>query len=103
MLSSSKPALLAAVVSLALPSSFFSTAALAHTYERCDPDGDHCVRVTCDRDGDECWRKSEHYKNRMYREKGRWVCDSDGDRCHYEYTGRKWEPHWDRDDHDHDR
>jgi hypothetical protein len=29
-----------------------SSAALAHTYERCDPDGDHCVRVKCDSDGD---------------------------------------------------
>ena len=103
MLRSTKAAFLAAAVCLVLPA-FFATTAAARTFERCDADGDHCVRVTCDRDGDECWKRSEHYKKDMYRHEGRWVCDSDGDRCHYEYTGRKWNPHWDHDpDHDHDR
>ena len=66
-----------------------SSVAFAHTYERCDADGDHCVRVKCDHDGDRCWRESEYSKNTMYGGEGRWVCDSDGDRCHYEYAGRK--------------
>jgi len=82
----------------------FSQPAAARTFERCDADGDHCVRITCDRDGDECWRQSEYYNKDIYRHEGRWVCDSDGDRCHYEYNGRKWHPHPDRDhDRDHDR
>ena len=80
-----------------------STMALAHTYERCDADGDHCVRVTCDNDGDRCWRQSEYSKNNIYSRPGRWVCDSDGDRCHYEYTDRKWDPHWEHHDDDRDR
>jgi hypothetical protein len=75
----------------------------AHTYERCDADGDHCVRVTCDSDGDRCWRQSEYSRNEIYTRPGRWVCDSDGDRCHYEYTGRKWNPHWEHRDRDDDR
>ena len=80
-----------------------SGAALAHTYERCDPDGDHCVRVKCDSDGDRCWKQSEYSKKDYYSGPGgRWVCDSDGDRCHYEYTGKKWNPHWDHRDHDDD-
>jgi len=80
-----------------------TTMALAHTYERCDADGDHCVRVTCDNDGDRCWRQSEYSKNNIYSRPGRWVCDSDGDRCHYEYTGKKWNPHWEHHDDDRDR
>lgn len=52
-----------------------STITLAHTYERCDADGDHCVRVNC---------------------------DNDGDKCHYGYTGREHRgehrEHGDRDD-----
>jgi hypothetical protein len=85
--------------------SALSTIALGHTYERCDADGDHCVRVTCDHDGDHCWSQSEHSKKPIYSHPGRWVCDSDGDRCHFEYTGRKWNPHWEHHDHDddHDR
>ena len=82
-----------------------SGAVLAHTYERCDRDGDHCVRLMCDSDGDRCWKQSEHSKKEYYNSTGtggRWVCDSDGDRCHYEYTGRKWNPHWDHHDHDDD-
>ena len=71
-----------------------STMAFAHSYERCDPDGDHCVRVKCDHDGDRCWRESEYGRSEMYNRPGRWVCDRDGDRCHYEYTGREWNPHW---------
>jgi hypothetical protein len=80
-----------------------TTIALGHTYERCDADGDHCVRVTCDNDGDRCWRQSEYSRNTIYSSPGRWVCDSDGDRCHYEYANRR---HHDRDDdrdRDHDR
>ena len=80
-----------------------SSAALAHTYERCDADGDHCVRVKCDADGDKCWEKSEYSKSTIYVRPGRWVCDSDGDRCHFEYKDRKWNPHWDHHDDDHDR
>jgi hypothetical protein len=77
--------------------------ALAHTYERCDEDGDHCVRVSCDSDGDRCWRESEYSKNRIYSAPGRWVCDSDGDRCHYEYTDRKGHREHHDDDRDRDR
>ena len=80
-----------------------STRTFAHTYERCDADGDHCVRVTCDSDGDRCWRQSEYFKSEIYTRPGRWVCDSDGDRCHYEYTGRKWNPHREHRDRDDDR
>ena len=105
MLHASKSVLLAAATCLTLPA-LFATPAVARTYERCDADGDHCVRVTCDRDGDRCWRESEYFGKDIYRHKGRWVCDSDGDRCHYEYTGKRWNPHWDSDhdrgDHDRD-
>jgi hypothetical protein len=80
-----------------------STIALGHTYERCDADGDHCVRVKCDHDGDKCWQQSEYSKSDIYNRPGRWVCDRDGDRCHYEYTGSKWNPHWDHREGDHDR
>jgi hypothetical protein len=82
----------------AIALSAISSIALAHTYERCDADGDHCVRVRCDSDGDRCWQESEYSKNRIYSAPGRWVCDSDGDRCHFEYTDRK--PH--REHHDED-
>ena len=88
MLHASKPLFLAAATLLALPA-FLSTPAVARTYERCDADGDHCVRVTCDRDADRCWRESEYYKKNIYRHRGRWVCDSEGNRCHYEYIGRR--------------
>ena len=87
MIHTYKTLLLAAAACLALPA-FMSTTAVASTFERCDSDGDHCVRVTCDRDGDECWRQSQYYSNDIYRHEGRWVCDSDGDRCHYQYNGR---------------
>lgn len=72
-----------------------SSMALAHTYERCDADGDHCVRIKCDHDGDRCWRESEYSKSTIYGGAGRWVCDSDGDRCHFEYAekGRHHEHH----------
>ena len=83
--------------------STLSTLAFAHTYERCDADGDHCVRVKCDHDGDKCWQQSEYSKSEIYNRPGRWVCDSDGDRCHYEYTGSKWNPHWEHHDDDRDR
>ena len=75
-----------------------TTVALAHSYERCDADGDHCVRITCDHDGDRCWRESEYSRNTIYSPPGRWVCDSDGDRCHYEYENIRRHH-----DHDEDR
>jgi hypothetical protein len=85
----------------AIALSAVSSIALAHTYERCDADGDHCVRVTCDSDGDRCWRQSEYSRNHIYGGAGRWVCDSDGDRCHYEYSDRNGHgEHHDGDDHD---
>ena len=83
--------------------STMSALAFGHTYERCDADGDHCVRVTCDHDGDKCWSQSEYSKNNIYSRPGRWVCDSDGDRCHYEYNGKKWNPHWEHHDDDRER
>jgi hypothetical protein len=95
----SKHLLLAATGFVAM--STMSALAFGHTYERCNADGDHCVRVTCDHDGDKCWTQSEYSKNSIYSRPGRWVCDSDGDRCHYEYNGRKWNPHWEH--HDDDR
>ncbi|HEY4214111.1 MAG TPA: hypothetical protein VGM84_21730 [Steroidobacteraceae bacterium] len=76
------------------------TVAVAHTYERCDFDGDHCVRIKCDNDGDRCWKQSKYAESKSYRREGRWICDKDGDRCHYEYKGHPWNPrHWDDDDH----
>ena len=96
-----KPALIAAAGFIALSTA--STMALGHTYERCDADGDHCVRVTCDHDGDRCWKQSEYSKSDRYNRPGRWVCDSEGDRCHYVYSGGKWNPHWDHEHHDDDR
>ena len=86
----------------AIALSAVSSIALAHTYERCDADGDHCVRVSCDSDGDRCWTQSEYSKNTIYGGAGHWVCDSDGDRCHFEYTDRKrHREHHDEDEHDH--
>lgn len=80
-----------------------SNPAVAHTYERCDADGDHCVRVKCDHDGDKCWKESDYAHKEYYNRPGRWVCDSDGDRCHYEYKDHKWNPqHWE-DEHHNDR
>ena len=84
----------------AIALSGISSMALAHTYERCDADGDHCVRVSCDNDGDRCWRESEYSKDKTYGGSGRWVCDSDGDRCHFEYADRKRNHH--REHHDED-
>ena len=80
-----------------------SSIALAHTYERCDADGDHCVRISCDNDGDRCWRESEYSKTPIYSGRGRWVCDSDGDRCHYEYADRGEHHRKHHDDEDRDR
>ncbi len=85
-----------------LAMSAFSVKVIAHNYERCDPDGDHCVRVHCDSDGDRCWRESEYGSQEQYKRPGQWVCDADGDRCHYAYTGRTWNPHWEHHDHDRD-
>jgi len=86
----------------ALALSAISSMALAHTYERCDADGDRCVRVKCDHDGDRCWRESEYYNNAIYSGSGRWVCDADGDRCRFEYVDRKEHKHH-HDDDDRDR
>ena len=61
------------------------TTLVARVYERCDVNGEHCVRITCDRDADRCWRRSQYASNEYYRHNGRWVCDADGDRCRYEY------------------
>jgi len=77
-----------------------SSIALAHTYQRCDADGDHCVTVTCDNDGDRCWRESEYSKNTIYGGAGRWTCDADGDRCRFEYD-RKGKHHREHHDEDH--
>ena len=93
------PALIGAALCFSL-ASFHPAVAQARTYERCDFDGDHCVRVKCDRDGDRCWRESTYYRNKLYRHRGRWVCDNDGDRCHYVYEGHPWNPrHWDDEGH----
>jgi hypothetical protein len=71
----------------------FSAPASAHSYTRCDYDGDRCVRVNCDWDGDRCWRESTYYRDSddysYYRGRGRWVCDYDGDDCHWVYYGHR--------------
>ena len=90
----------------AIALSAISSIALAHTYERCDADGDRCVQIRCDHDGDRCWQESEYSRNNIYTGPGRWVCDSDGDRCHFEYAGgngyrhREHREHHDDDDRD---
>ncbi len=95
----SVPALLGATILCLGWTAFLSTPAVARTFERCDADGDHCVRIKCDHDGDRCWKESEYVSKEIYRRPGRWVCDEDHDRCHYEYTGHKWNPrHWEHDD-----
>jgi hypothetical protein len=86
--------LLAAVISWGLAACYSAprharttsrTTLVARVYERCDLNGEHCVRITCDRDADRCWRQSQYASNEYYRHQGRWVCDGDGDRCRYEY------------------
>ena len=67
-----------------------TTSASAHTYTRCDRDGDRCVRIHCDSDGDDCWRESVYNRESYYYGRGRWVCDSDGDDCHWRYHGNSW-------------
>lgn len=62
-----------------------ATPASARTYERCDYDGDRCVRIQCDWDGDDCWRTSDYYNRPYYRGYGRWICDDDGDDCRWVY------------------
>jgi len=90
-----------AVAALAC-TALLSQPASARTYERCDADGDHCVRVKCDRDGDSCWQQSEYSRNNRYGGEGNWVCDNDGDRCHYVYAGRQWNPlHWEHEEEEH--
>jgi hypothetical protein len=65
--------------------------AAAHSYTRCDADGDRCVRIQCDWDGDDCWRQSQYYRTPYYSGQGRWVCDGDGDDCHWAYAGRDYD------------
>jgi hypothetical protein len=60
-----------------------ATPASAHSYVRCDYDGDRCVRVNCDWNGDDCWRASAYYNRPYYNGNGRWVCDGDGDDCRW--------------------
>ena len=62
------------------------TTLVARVYERCDVNGEHCVRITCDRDADKCWRQSQYAGNEYYRHQGHWVCDADADRCRYVYS-----------------
>ena len=85
--------LLASAASLALSACYYSThpvrttrtTVVARVYERCDLNGEHCVRITCDRDADRCWSRSEYASTDYYRHNGHWICDADGDRCRYEY------------------
>lgn len=62
--------------------------AAAHTYTRCDYDGDRCVRIQCDWDGDDCWRQSQYSQTPYYYGRGRWACDGDGDDCSWTYNRR---------------
>jgi len=62
------------------------TTLVGRVYERCDLNGEHCVRITCDRDADKCWHESQYASNEYYRHSGHWACDADGDRCRYVYT-----------------
>jgi hypothetical protein len=64
--------------------------AAAHTYTRCDYDGDRCVRIQCDWDGDDCWRASQYSQSPYYYGGGRWVCDADGDDCRWTYGRRDY-------------
>jgi hypothetical protein len=48
-----------------------SPPAVARTYERCDADGDHCVRIKCDHDGDRCWKESNYTRREYYSRPGR--------------------------------
>lgn len=81
-----KAAVLAGIAGLAALGT--STSADARTYVRCDPWGNHCVRVHCDWDGDRCWRQSHYYGWRYYQGRGHWVCDRFGDHCRWVYYGR---------------
>jgi hypothetical protein len=62
-----------------------TTTEVARVYERCDINGEHCVRITCDRDADRCWRESQYASSDYYHHNGHWLCDADGDHCRYEY------------------
>jgi|SRR5882724_6059128 len=90
--------LLAGAAAITVAGVVFSIgSANAKTFERCDEDGNHCVKIHCDSDGDECWQKSEYYIQTYYKFPGRWECETTGDTCHYIYTGHEWHPHWDTD------
>ena len=80
-LSLAKGAVLAGVLSIA----GLATPAAAHTYTRCDWDGDRCVRIHCDWDGDDCWQESVYSRQPYYQGYGRWQCDWDGDDCRWVY------------------
>lgn len=83
---------LAALVSCGVLIAMASPAS-ARNYERCDADGEHCVRIHCNSDGDVCWRQSHYYSTAYYRHEGTWKCD--GDSCHFVYNGSRWHPrHW---------
>src|SRR5689334_2761066 len=80
--------------------SAISSMALAHTYQRCDADGDHFVTVASDNDVDGCWRESEYGKSTIYSGAGRWTCDAGEDRCRFAYD-RKGKQHREHHDEDH--
>lgn len=90
-----KTTILAGVLGLAALA-FMSAPAAAHTYTRCDSDGDRCVRIHCDSDGDDCWRDSAYSRSPYYSGYGRWVCDADGDDCHWIYNRPSWGAWWGR-------
>ena len=77
---------LAACYSTTQPPEPARTTLVGRVYERCDLNGEHCVRITCDRDADRCWHESQYASSDYYRHSGRWVCNADGDVCRYEYA-----------------
>jgi len=91
LLTKARPFVFAGCAALGLAASIAPAA--AHTYVRCDYDGDRCVRIHCDWDGDECWRESAYYSRPYYYGSGRWACDEDGDDCRWVYYRH---PYYDR-------
>ena len=79
---------LVAVAGSALP-------AAAHTYTRCDADGDRCVQIQCDWDGDDCWRRSQYSQSPYYYGRGRWSCDEDRDNCRWSYGQQGYDDGYD--------